>query len=49
MKMLSSIRKKQLDIESSKIEEIKKLQNAVVHSNTLQQSWDLVVHFEPIS
>lgn len=37
MKMLSSLRKKQLDIENSRIEEIKKLQDALVHSNTLQE------------
>jgi len=37
MKMLLSVRKKQLDIESSKIEEIKKLQNTVMHNNTLQE------------
>lgn len=37
MKMLSSLRNKQLDIENSRIEEIKKLQDALVHSNTLQE------------
>lgn len=34
--MLSSLRKKQLDIESSRIQEIKKLQDAIMHSNNLQ-------------
>ncbi|XP_011859381.1 PREDICTED: uncharacterized protein LOC105556880 [Vollenhovia emeryi] len=37
MKMLSSLRKKQLDIESNRIQEIKKLQDAIMHSNTIQE------------
>lgn len=37
MKMLSSFRRKQLDIGSSRIQEIKKLQDAIIHSNTLQE------------
>ncbi|CAL1678838.1 unnamed protein product [Lasius platythorax] len=37
MKMLSSLRKKQLDIESGRIQEIKKLQDTIMHSNTLQE------------
>lgn len=37
MKMLSSLRRKQLDIESSRIQEIIKLQDAIMHSNILQE------------
>lgn len=37
MKMLSFLRKKQLDIESSRIQEIKKLQDTIMHSNSLQE------------
>lgn len=37
MKMLSAARNKQLDIENNKIQEIKKLQDAIMHSNNLQE------------